>query len=55
MHILTDDRIVLVCFTIMVGLSDRIHVIYEGEFVKEINPQDATPELLGGYMTGLKS
>jgi len=25
------------------------------KFVKEINPQDATPELLGGYMTGLKS
>ena len=39
----------------LIGLSDRIHVIYEGEFVKEINPQDATPELLGGYMTGLKS
>lgn len=39
----------------LIGLSDRIHVIYEGEFVKEINPQEATPELLGGYMTGLKS
>ena len=39
----------------LIGLSDRIHVIYEGEFVKEINPEDATPELLGGYMTGLKS
>ena len=39
----------------LIGLSDRIHVIYEGEFVKEINAEDATPELLGGYMTGLKS
>lgn len=39
----------------LIGLSDRIYVIYEGSFVKELDPEDATPEILGSYMTGLKS
>jgi len=38
----------------LIGLSDRIFVIYEGIFVKELDPEDATPEILGSYMTGLK-
>ena len=36
-------------------INIKFKPIYWNEFVKEINPQDATPELLGGYMTGLKS
>ena len=39
----------------LIGLSDRIYVIYEGNFVKELDPENATPEILGSYMTGLKS
>ena len=39
----------------LIGLSDRIFVIYEGSFVKELDPEDASPELLGSYMTGLKT
>src|SRR5210317_20655 len=39
----------------LIGLSDRIFVIYEGIFVKELDPEDATPEILGSYMTGLKA
>ena len=29
--------------------------IYEGSFVKELDPENATPEILGSYMTGLKT
>jgi ABC-type uncharacterized transport system ATPase subunit len=39
----------------LIGLSDRIFVIYEGSFVKELDPEEASPELLGSYMTGLKT
>ena len=39
----------------LIGLSDRIYVIYEGNFVKELDPENATPEILGSYMTGLKT
>ena len=39
----------------LIGLSDRIYVIYEGSFVKELDPENATPEILGSYMTGLKT
>ncbi len=38
----------------LIGLSDIIYVIYEGKFVKELDPENATPEVLGGYMTGLE-
>ena len=39
----------------LIGLSDRNFVIYEGSFVKELDPEEASPELLGSYMTGLKT
>ena len=39
----------------LIGLSDRLYVIYEGNLVKELDPENATPEILGSYMTGIKS
>jgi general nucleoside transport system ATP-binding protein len=36
-------------------LSDRILVIFEGRLVGEITGEEATPELVGSYMMGLKS
>ena len=41
--------------TIAFKLSDRLYVIYEGNLVKELDPENATPEILGSYMTGIKS
>ena len=38
----------------LLGLSDRLLVMYEGKVVKELIPEEATPELLGAYMTGLR-
>ena len=38
----------------LIGLSDRIVVIYQGQFVAELQPEEITPEILGSYMTGLK-
>ena len=38
----------------LIGLSDRIIVIYQGKFVAELDPNTITPEELGAYMTGLK-
>ena len=38
----------------LLGLSDRLLVIYEGKIVKELLPKEATPEVLGAYMTGLE-
>jgi ABC-type uncharacterized transport system ATPase subunit len=38
----------------LIGLSDRIIVIYQGKFVANLDPQNITPEDLGAYMTGLK-
>ncbi len=38
----------------VLGLSDRILVMYEGEIVAEINPTETTPEELGLYMAGAK-
>jgi ABC-type uncharacterized transport system ATPase subunit len=38
----------------VIGLSDRIVVMFEGALVAELSPADATPELLGSYMTGAK-
>ena len=33
-------------------LSDRIIVMYGGRINAELDPNEATPELLGTYMTG---
>lgn len=38
----------------LIGLSDTIHVIFEGRFVAELDPADVTPETLGSYMTGAR-
>ena len=36
----------------LIGLSDTIHVLFEGEFVAQLDPSEITPETLGTYMTG---
>jgi general nucleoside transport system ATP-binding protein len=36
----------------LIGLSDRIAVIYDGKITAMLDPATATPELLGTYMTG---
>jgi ABC-type uncharacterized transport system ATPase subunit len=36
----------------LIGLSDRIAVIFDGKITAMIDPATATPELLGSYMTG---
>jgi simple sugar transport system ATP-binding protein len=36
----------------LIGLSDTIHVIFEGRLVAELDPSEITPEALGTYMTG---
>jgi simple sugar transport system ATP-binding protein len=36
----------------LIGLSDTIHVLFEGEFVAKLDPNDVNPETLGSYMTG---
>ncbi len=36
----------------LIGLSDTIHVIFEGRLVAELDPAEITPEVLGSYMTG---
>lgn len=38
----------------VLGLSDRILVLYEGEIVGELDPAKTTPEELGLYMSGAK-
>ena len=38
----------------VMGLSDRILIIYEGEIVGEVDPKKTTPEELGLYMSGAK-
>jgi simple sugar transport system ATP-binding protein len=37
----------------LIGLSDTLLVIYGGEIVAKLDPQEVTPEVLGAYMTGL--
>ena len=37
----------------LIGLSARIVVVYQGQFVAELKPEEITPEILGSYMTGL--
>ena len=36
----------------LIGLSDRILVMFDGAINAELDPAAATPELLGTYMTG---
>ncbi|HEY6629163.1 MAG TPA: ABC transporter ATP-binding protein [Acidimicrobiia bacterium] len=36
----------------LIGLSDTIHVMFEGKFVAKLDPNQVTPEVLGSYMTG---
>jgi simple sugar transport system ATP-binding protein len=36
----------------LIGLSDRILVMFDGRITAELDPRQATPELLGTYMTG---
>jgi simple sugar transport system ATP-binding protein len=36
----------------LIGLSDRILVMFDGAITAELSPRTATPELLGTYMTG---
>jgi simple sugar transport system ATP-binding protein len=37
----------------LIGLSDRLLVIFGGRIVAELSPQAVTPEELGSYMTGV--
>ena len=36
----------------LIGLSDRIVVMFDGRITAHLDPDAATPELLGSYMTG---
>ncbi len=36
----------------VIGLSDRILVMFDGRITAQLSPSEATPELLGVYMTG---
>ena len=36
----------------LIGLSDRILVMYDGRITAQLDPATATPELLGTFMTG---
>jgi general nucleoside transport system ATP-binding protein len=36
----------------LIGLSDQIVVMFDGRITARLSPADATPELLGSYMTG---
>ncbi|HUF98561.1 MAG TPA: ABC transporter ATP-binding protein [Ilumatobacter sp.] len=36
----------------LIGLSDTLHVMYEGRINATLDPANATPKLLGTYMTG---
>ena len=39
-------------FEELLGLSDRLYVIFEGKLVAELDPSEVTPEVLGKHMTG---
>ena len=39
----------------LIGLSDTIHVLFEGRLVAELDPDEITPEVLGSYMTGAEA
>lgn len=51
-----DKAIIMVSFELseVLGLSDRVLVMYEGEFVGMINPKEVTEQELGLYMSGVK-
>jgi ABC-type uncharacterized transport system ATPase subunit len=36
----------------LIGLSDTIHVLFEGRLVAQLDPSEITPEILGSHMTG---
>jgi len=36
----------------LIGLSDTIHVLFEGRLVAKLDPREVTPEVLGSHMTG---
>lgn len=38
----------------LIGLSDRIAVLFEGEVTAQLDPDRITPAELGGYMTGVR-
>ena len=38
----------------LIGLSDTLHVLFEGRLVAQLDPDEVTPELLGSYMTGAR-
>jgi general nucleoside transport system ATP-binding protein len=38
----------------VLGLSDRILVMFDGEISAELDPKSATPQILGKYMTGMQ-
>lgn len=38
----------------LIGLSDRLAVMLRGEITAVLDPNDVTPRLLGGHMTGIK-
>lgn len=38
----------------LIGLSDTIHVLFEGRFVAQLDPSEVTAETLGSYMTGAR-
>ena len=38
----------------LIGLSDRIAVLFDGEVTAQLDPEDITPAELGGYMTGVR-
>ncbi|MFM7870672.1 MAG: heme ABC transporter ATP-binding protein, partial [Actinomycetota bacterium] len=36
----------------LIGLSDRILVMFDGRITADLDPRTATPEMLGTHMTG---
>ena len=36
----------------LIGLSDKLFVMYKGKLVAKFDPREVTSEQLGGYMTG---
>ncbi len=38
----------------LIGLSDKLLVLFDGRIVAELDPNDVTPKTLGSYMTGVK-
>ena len=51
-----DKAVLLVSLELdeVMSLADRIHVMYEGEIVGELDPKKTNPQELGLYMSGAK-